>query len=88
MRKVVSGVVRNQPVDVISVCSAGGEIRPLRMRMEDEEHQLLVAVNRSEKEHYLPLPKAFRHVKPLELCGSYKDGKLDHHSAVVFIIKK
>ena len=29
------------PVDVISVCSAGGEIRPLRLRMEDEEHQLL-----------------------------------------------
>ena len=30
-----------QPVDVISMCSAGGEIRPLRMRLEDEEHQLL-----------------------------------------------
>ena len=29
------------PVDVISVCSAGGEIRPLRMRLEDEGHQLL-----------------------------------------------
>ena len=29
------------PVDVISVCSASGEIRPLRIRMEDEEHQLL-----------------------------------------------
>jgi hypothetical protein len=28
------------PVDVISVCSAGGEIRPLRLRLEDEEHQL------------------------------------------------
>ena len=34
-------MVRNQPVDVISVCSAGGEIRPLRLRMEDEQHQLL-----------------------------------------------
>ena len=34
-------MVRNQPVDVIAVCSAGGEIRPLRLRMEDEEHQLL-----------------------------------------------
>jgi len=34
-------VVRNQPVDVISVCSADGEIRPLRLRMEDEQHQLL-----------------------------------------------
>lgn len=29
------------PVDVISVCSASGEIRPLRLRMEDESHQLL-----------------------------------------------
>ncbi len=29
------------PVDVISMCSASGEIRPLRLRMEDESHQLL-----------------------------------------------
>ncbi len=29
------------PVDVISVCSANGDIRPLRMRMEDENHGLL-----------------------------------------------
>lgn len=29
------------PVDVIAMCSAGGEIRPLRLRMEDREHQLL-----------------------------------------------
>ena len=29
------------PVDVISICSASGDIRPLRMRMEDEQHQLL-----------------------------------------------
>lgn len=29
------------PVDVISVCSAGGEIRPLRMRLEDDQYQLL-----------------------------------------------
>jgi len=29
------------PVDVISMCSASGEIRPLRLRMEDEQHQLL-----------------------------------------------
>lgn len=32
---------KNQPVDVISVCNAAGEIRPLRLRMEDEAHQLL-----------------------------------------------
>ena len=31
----------NCPVDVISVCSANGDIRPLRFRMEDEAHQLL-----------------------------------------------
>ena len=29
------------PVDVISVCSANGDIRPLRFRMESEDHQLL-----------------------------------------------
>lgn len=29
------------PVDVISMCSASGDIRPLRFRMEDEKHQLL-----------------------------------------------
>lgn len=34
-------MVQNLPVDVISICSADGEIRPLRLRMEDEEHQLL-----------------------------------------------
>ena len=30
-----------QPVDVISMCSANGDILPLRLRMEDEHHQLL-----------------------------------------------
>lgn len=29
------------PIDVISICSACGEIRPLRLRLEDEEHRLL-----------------------------------------------
>ncbi len=29
------------PVDVISVCSANGDIRPLRLRMEDEHHCLM-----------------------------------------------
>ena len=29
------------PVDVISVCSANGDIRPLRIRLEDDAHQLL-----------------------------------------------
>ena len=29
------------PIDVISVCSADGNIRPLRFRMEDEGHQLI-----------------------------------------------
>ena len=29
------------PVDVISMCSANGDILPLRLRMEDEDHQLL-----------------------------------------------
>ena len=29
------------PVDVISMCSADGKIRPLRFRMEDDARQLL-----------------------------------------------
>ena len=29
------------PVDVIAMCSANGDIRPLRFRMEDESRQLL-----------------------------------------------
>ena len=29
------------PVDVISMCSANGDIQPLRLRMEDEDRQLL-----------------------------------------------
>lgn len=28
------------PVDVICMCSANGDIRPLRLRIEDEMHQL------------------------------------------------
>ena len=32
---------KNSPVDVISVCSASGDIRPLRLRMEDGQHELL-----------------------------------------------
>ena len=31
----------NTPVDVISMCSTNGDIRPLRLRMESEDHQLL-----------------------------------------------
>ena len=34
-------MVRNLPVEVISLCSADGQIRPLRFRMEDDAHQLL-----------------------------------------------
>ena len=29
------------PVDVISMCSADGRIRPLRLRLEDDTHQLI-----------------------------------------------
>lgn len=29
------------PVDVISVCSAEGEISPLRIQMKDHDHQLI-----------------------------------------------
>lgn len=40
-------VVNHIPVDVISVCSADGEIRPLRIRLQDE-HQNLIKVNIDE----------------------------------------
>ena len=30
----------NTPIDVISVCAADGEIKPLRFRMEDADHAL------------------------------------------------
>ena len=29
-----------RPVDVISLCSAAGDIRPLRLRLEDERQEL------------------------------------------------
>lgn len=32
---------RTRPVEVISLCSAEGEIRPLRLQVEDEEKHLL-----------------------------------------------
>lgn len=32
--------LRNCPIDVISVCSSAGEIRPLRFRIEDKDHQV------------------------------------------------
>ena len=30
----------NTPIDVISVCAADGQIKPLRFRMEDADHRL------------------------------------------------
>ena len=33
--------MRNLPIDVISVCGIGGEIRPLRLRLENESHKLM-----------------------------------------------
>ena len=34
-------MVMNRPVDLISVCNTDGQIRPLRVRLEDEEHCLI-----------------------------------------------
>ena len=34
-------MVMNRPVDVISVCNTDGQIRPLRIRLEDEAHCLI-----------------------------------------------
>ena len=30
----------NLPIQLLAVCDADGQIRPLRFRLEDEEHQL------------------------------------------------
>ena len=43
------------PVDVISVCSASGEIRPLRLRVEDEEQGLIRVAVCTEIPHPRPL---------------------------------
>ena len=34
-------MMQNCPIDVISICSADGEIRRIRFRFEDDQHQLL-----------------------------------------------
>ena len=46
------------PVDVISVCSASGDIRPLRLRVEDEE-QGLIRVNIDEVISVKEVPSRF-----------------------------
>lgn len=33
------------PVDVISVCSAEGDIRPLRLRLEDQQRKIRVDID-------------------------------------------
>ncbi len=32
----------NIPIEAISVCNTVGDIRPMRIRLEDEEHHLIV----------------------------------------------
>lgn len=61
------------PVDVISMCSADGTIRPLRFRMEDDSHQLL----RVDIDEIINC----RHIQyvgieaQVFLCKAYVDGK-------------
>ena len=33
--------MEQMPIDVIAVCTADGQIRPLRLRMEDEQKQMI-----------------------------------------------
>lgn len=35
---------KNRPVDVISVCSASGQIRPLRLRLEEAQQTVRVDI--------------------------------------------
>lgn len=44
-----------QPVDVICICSADGQIRPLRLQLMDEEHQLLrINIERIISSRFIP----------------------------------
>lgn len=63
----------NCPVDVISMCSASGEICPLRLRLETEDHQLLRVdideVISSKKVQYVGIEAQ------IFLCRATVDGK-------------
>lgn len=63
----------NQPVDVISVFSADGEIRPLRLRMEDDAHQLL-RIDIDEVVNMKPIQFVGIEAQ-LFLCRAYVRGK-------------
>lgn len=65
--------MRNQPVDVISVCRADGEIRPLRLQMEDDAHQLL-RIDIDEVVNMKPIQFVGIEAQ-LFLCRAYVRGK-------------
>ena len=62
-----------QAVDVISLCSAAGEIRPLRLRLEDESQQLRrVAIVEVASEKQIPYVGAEAY---LFVCRVSSEGK-------------
>ena len=74
IRKGVSAVTQQScPVDVICVCSANGDIRPLRIRLEDEAHQLL-CVNIDEIVSSRPIQYVGIEAK-IFLCRATVEGK-------------
>lgn len=66
-------VKKTCPVDVISVCSANGEIRPLRLRVEDGE-QGLIRVNIDEIISVKEIPYVGVEAR-IFLCRGSADGR-------------
>lgn len=60
------------PVDVISVCSADGEIRPLRLRLEEEKDPVRIDIEEVVKVTEIPHVGVEAHVF---LCRARPYGK-------------
>ena len=64
---------QNLPIQVIVHCDAGGELRPLRFRYEDGQHQLhtvqIEQVTDSREVEFVGIPAI------LYLCKAIMDGK-------------
>lgn len=71
------------PVDVISVCSASGDIRPLRLRVEDEE-QGLIRVNIDEVISVKEVPYVGVEAR-IFLCRGTVDGRQRQFALKYFI---
>lgn len=63
------------PVDVISVCSAEGEIRPLRLRMSDARQEMIrIQILESVKIKEIPYAGVEAHI--FRCRGKYEDQEM------------